>query len=48
VAEDLKMALLELLCKAELEEDVDFRREGVRLMPHEQMEAEVAQHVAAD
>jgi len=30
VAEDLRMALLELLGRDELEEDVDFLREGVR------------------
>jgi putative transposase len=42
------MALLELLRKAELEEDVDFLREGVRLMAQQLMEAEVAQHVGAD
>jgi putative transposase len=42
------MALLELLRKAELDEDVDFLREGVRLMAQQLMEAEVAQHVGAD
>ena len=42
------MALVELLRKAELEEDVDFLREGVRLMAQQLMETEVAQHVGAD
>ena len=42
------MALLELLRKAELEEDVDFLREGVRAMAQQLMELEVAQHVGAD
>ena len=42
------MALLELLRKAELEEDVDCLREGVRLMAQQLMETEVAQHVGAD
>lgn len=42
------MALLELLRKAELEDDIDFLREGVRLMAQQLMETEVAQHVGAD
>jgi putative transposase len=42
------MALLELLRKAELEEDVDFLREGVRAMAQQLMELEVAQHVGAE
>jgi hypothetical protein len=48
VAEDLRMALLELLRKVELEEDVDFLREGVRAMAQQLMELEVAQHIGAD
>ena len=48
MAEDLRMALLELLRKAELDEDVDFLREGVRAMAQQLMELEVAQHVGAD
>jgi hypothetical protein len=42
------MALLEQLRKAELEEDVDLLREGVRFLAQQLMEAEVAQHVGAD
>jgi len=42
------MALLELLRKAELEEDVDFLRDGVRAMAQQLMELEVSQHVGAD
>ncbi len=42
------MALLELLRKAELDEDVDFLREGVRAMAQQLMELEVAQHVGAE
>src|SRR5437764_12373973 len=42
------MALLELLRKAEFDEDVDFLREGVRAMAQQLMELEVAQHVGAD
>ena len=48
MAEDLRMALLELLRKAELEQDADFLREGVRVLAQELMELEVAQHVGAD
>src|SRR4051812_19150340 len=42
------MALLELLRKAELDEDVDFLREGVRAMAQQLRELEVAQHIGAD
>jgi transposase-like protein len=42
------MALIELLRKAELEEDLDFLREGVRLMAKHLKEAEVTQHVGTD
>lgn len=45
MAEDLRMALLELLRKAELERDADFLREGVRLLGQELMELEVSQHL---
>ena len=48
MAEDLRMALLELLRKAELDEDVDFLREGVRAMAQQLMELEVVQHVGAE
>ena len=48
MAEELRMALLELLRKAELDEDVDFLREGVRAMAQQLMELEVAQHVGAE
>lgn len=47
MAEDLRMALLELLRKAELERDADFLREGVRLLGQELMELEVSQHLGA-
>jgi hypothetical protein len=48
VAEDLRMALLDLLRKTELDEDVDFLREGVGAMAQQLMEREVAQHVGAE
>jgi transposase-like protein len=48
MAEDLRMALQELLRKAELNGDVDFLREGVRMLAQEVMEIEVAQHLGAE
>jgi len=48
MADDLSMALLELLHKAEMEGDVDFLREGVRVLAHALMEVEVNQHVGAE
>jgi len=42
------MALQELLRKAELDGDVDFLRDGVRVLAQELMEIEVAQHVGAE
>lgn len=48
MADELRMALWELLRKAELEPETDFLREGVRLLAQELMEMEVAQHVGAE
>ncbi len=48
MAEDLSMALRELLCKAELERDADFLREGVRLLGQALMELEVTEHLGAE
>ncbi len=48
MADDLRMALIELLRKAELEKDTDFLREGVRLLSQELMELEVTQHLKAE
>jgi hypothetical protein len=39
MAEDLRMALQELLRKAEVDGDIDFLREGVRLLAQELMVA---------
>src|SRR5260221_3318295 len=47
MADAASMALDELLRKAQLSEDVDFLREGVRALAQALMEAEVAQHVGA-
>src|SRR5688500_19749132 len=48
MADDLRMALTELLRKGEVERDADFLREGVRVLAQALMEAEVAQHVGAE
>lgn len=48
MADALRMALMELLGKAELEESADFLRDGVRVLAQELMELEVARHVGAD
>jgi transposase-like protein len=47
LADDLRMALEELLSKADLQ-DPDFLREGVRLLAQEVMELEVSQHLGAE
>ena len=44
----MRMALLELLRKAELERDADFLREGVRVLSQALLELEVTQHVGAE
>jgi putative transposase len=48
MADELRMALRELLCKAELERDTDFLREGVRALAEALMELEVSQHLGAE
>jgi putative transposase len=48
MADELRMALLELLRKAEVEQDADFLRDGVRALSQALMELEVTQHVGAD
>ncbi|HZV48802.1 MAG TPA: IS256 family transposase [Candidatus Dormibacteraeota bacterium] len=48
MADELRMALDELLRKAALEQDVDFLREGVRVLGEALMELEVTQHVGAE
>jgi transposase-like protein len=48
MADELRMAFLELLRKAELEADSDLLRDGVRLLAHELMEAEITQHLSAE
>ena len=48
VADELRMALLELLRKAELEKDTDFLRDGVRVLGQALMELEVSQYLGAE
>ncbi len=48
MADDLRIALLELLRKHGLDEDSDFLREGVRVLAQSLMELEVSQHVGAE
>ncbi len=48
LADELRMALLELLRKAELERDADFLREGVRVLSQALLELEVSQHLGAE
>ena len=48
MAEELSMALGELLRKAQLERDADFLREGVRALSQALMELEVTEHLGAD
>ncbi|CAN5765182.1 transposase [soil metagenome] len=47
IADDLKMALAELLEKVHLEGNVDFLREGVRVLSQAIMELEVTQQLGA-
>jgi transposase-like protein len=48
MADRVSMALAELVRKAEAEGDVDFLREGVRVLSQALMEVEVAQHLGAE
>jgi transposase-like protein len=47
MADELRMALAEVLRKAGVEQ-ADFLREGVRVLAHELMELELAEHVGAE
>jgi putative transposase len=48
MADDLRMALTEVLRKAELDRDADFLREGVRVLSQALLELEVTQHLGAE
>ena len=47
MADDVRMALAELLRKAEADPDLDVLREGVRVLAEAVMELEVERHVGA-
>jgi transposase-like protein len=48
MADDLRMALQDVLRKAQLEGNVDFLREGAQVLAQALMELEVPQHVGAE
>jgi hypothetical protein len=48
MADKVSMALAELVRRAEADGDVDFLREGVRVLSPALMELEVAQHLGAE
>ena len=48
MADTVSMALAELVRKAEQNGDVDFLREGVRVLSQALMEVEVSQHLGAE
>jgi transposase-like protein len=48
MADEVRMALIELLRKAEVEQDTDVLREGVRVLSQALMELEVSQHLNAE
>ncbi len=47
MADELRIGLAELLCKAKMDQDADFLREGVRVLSQALMEMEVQEHVGA-
>ncbi len=48
MATDLRIALDELLHRAQMDRDADFLREGVRVLAQALMELEVTQHLGAE
>jgi transposase-like protein len=48
MADEFRMALLELLRKTELDQNADFLREGVRVLTQALMEADISQQVGAE
>jgi transposase-like protein len=48
MADDLRMALTNLLRNAEMAGDVDFLRDGVRILGQTLMDLEVSQHLRAE
>jgi len=48
MADYLRMALEELVRRAQLDQDEDFLREGVRVLSQALMEIEVSHHLGAE
>ena len=48
MADEIRMALAELMRKAQVEPDADVLREGVRVLSQALMELEVTRHVGAE
>lgn len=48
MADELRIALFELLRKAQMDKDLDFLRDGVKLLAEATMEMEVSEHVGAE
>lgn len=48
MADELRIALGDLLRKAQVDQDVDFLREGVKTLSQAMMELEVSQHLGAE
>jgi len=48
MADKVSMALAELVRKGDADGDVDFVKQGVRVLSHALMEVEVAQHIGAE
>jgi putative transposase len=48
MADEMRMALGTLLCKAQVEHDADFLRDGVRVLGEALMEPEVTRYVGAE
>ena len=47
MADELRIGLAKLLCKAKIDQDTDFLREGVRVLSQALMEMEVEEHIGA-
>jgi putative transposase len=47
MADELRIGLAELLCKAKMDQDADFLKEGVRVLSQALMEMEVEEYVGA-
>lgn len=48
MTDNLRIALMDLLRKAEADQDADFLRDGVRVLTQALMELEITQHIGAE